>query len=174
MASAIPEIDVLHVECEELFDAVPSISVLRDGRCDSRPTYLSPVSVGVNHLVEQDIVSAKKLARASEPILRVDVDPEAASPLWLRGKLGSRRTASAPRAACSTAPGSISLAFRTAGVLTAARRTRMTIVYLQMGYRPGLSDLGAPDAPNRCGTAAARRGADDQDAGQQGWARADP
>ena len=37
----------------------------------------------------------------------------------------------------------------TAGVLAAARRAGMTIVYLKMGYRPDLSDLGAPDAPNR-------------------------
>lgn len=37
----------------------------------------------------------------------------------------------------------------TARVLAAARRAGMTIVYLKMGYRPDLSDLGAPDAPNR-------------------------
>ena len=37
----------------------------------------------------------------------------------------------------------------TARVLAAARRAGMTIVYLKMGYRADLSDLGAPDAPNR-------------------------
>ena len=37
----------------------------------------------------------------------------------------------------------------TAKVLTAARRAGMTIVYLKKGYKPDLSDLGAPDAPNR-------------------------
>jgi ureidoacrylate peracid hydrolase len=37
----------------------------------------------------------------------------------------------------------------TARVLAAARRAGMAIVYLKMGYRPDLSDLGAPDAPNR-------------------------
>jgi nicotinamidase-related amidase len=33
----------------------------------------------------------------------------------------------------------------TARVLAAARRGGMTIVYLKMGYRPDLSDLGATD-----------------------------
>ena len=37
----------------------------------------------------------------------------------------------------------------TARVLASARRAGMSIVYLKMGYRPDLSDLGAPDAPNR-------------------------
>ena len=37
----------------------------------------------------------------------------------------------------------------TARVLSAARRAGIKIVYLKMGYRPDLSDLGAPDAPNR-------------------------
>jgi ureidoacrylate peracid hydrolase len=37
----------------------------------------------------------------------------------------------------------------TAKVLACARRAGMRIVYLKMGYRPDLSDLGAPDAPNR-------------------------
>jgi ureidoacrylate peracid hydrolase len=37
----------------------------------------------------------------------------------------------------------------TARVLAAARRTGIKIVYLKMGYRPDLSDLGASDAKNR-------------------------
>jgi ureidoacrylate peracid hydrolase len=37
----------------------------------------------------------------------------------------------------------------TATALAAARRAGMTIVYLKMGYRPDLSDLGATDAPKR-------------------------
>jgi ureidoacrylate peracid hydrolase len=36
----------------------------------------------------------------------------------------------------------------TARVLTAARRAGMAVVYLKMGFRPDLSDAGAPDAPN--------------------------
>jgi ureidoacrylate peracid hydrolase len=34
-------------------------------------------------------------------------------------------------------------------VLAAARRAGVKIVYLKMGFRPDLSDLGAPDSPNR-------------------------
>ncbi len=37
----------------------------------------------------------------------------------------------------------------TARVLASARRAGIKIVYLKMGYRPDLSDLGAPDAPSR-------------------------
>src|SRR5712691_11259524 len=37
----------------------------------------------------------------------------------------------------------------TARVLAAARRLGIKIVYLKMGYRSDLSDLGAPGAPNR-------------------------
>jgi ureidoacrylate peracid hydrolase len=37
----------------------------------------------------------------------------------------------------------------TAKVLAAARRTGIRIVYLKMGFRPDLSDLGASDSPNR-------------------------
>src|SRR5260221_264756 len=37
----------------------------------------------------------------------------------------------------------------TARVLASARSAGMNIVYLKMGYRPDLSDLGAPEAPNR-------------------------
>jgi ureidoacrylate peracid hydrolase len=37
----------------------------------------------------------------------------------------------------------------TAAVLAAARKAGIRIIYLKMGYRPDLSDLGAPDAPNR-------------------------
>src|SRR5260370_39377746 len=37
----------------------------------------------------------------------------------------------------------------TATVLSAARRMGIKIVYLKMGYRSDLSDLGAPDAMNR-------------------------
>jgi ureidoacrylate peracid hydrolase len=37
----------------------------------------------------------------------------------------------------------------TARVLAAARNAGISVVYLKMGYRPDLSDLGAPDAPNR-------------------------
>jgi ureidoacrylate peracid hydrolase len=37
----------------------------------------------------------------------------------------------------------------TARVLTAARQVGMKIIYLKMGYRPDLSDLGAPDSVNR-------------------------
>lgn len=36
----------------------------------------------------------------------------------------------------------------TARVLQSARRSNLKIVYLKMGYRPDLSDLGPPDAPN--------------------------
>src|SRR5262245_352655 len=39
----------------------------------------------------------------------------------------------------------------TARVLAAARKTGIKIVYLKMGFRPDLSDLGAPDSPNRMG-----------------------
>lgn len=37
----------------------------------------------------------------------------------------------------------------TAKVLGAARQAGIKIVYLKMGYRPDLSDLGAPDSVNR-------------------------
>src|SRR5438128_8279231 len=37
----------------------------------------------------------------------------------------------------------------TAKVLAAARQAGMKIIYLKMGYRPDLSDLGAPDSVNR-------------------------
>jgi ureidoacrylate peracid hydrolase len=37
----------------------------------------------------------------------------------------------------------------TAKVLAAARGAGLKIVYLKMGFRPDLSDLGAPDSPNR-------------------------
>ena len=37
----------------------------------------------------------------------------------------------------------------TARVLESTRRAGIKIVYLKMGYRADLSDLGAPDAPNR-------------------------
>lgn len=37
----------------------------------------------------------------------------------------------------------------TARVLAAARQAGVKIVYLKMGYRPDLSDLGAPDSVNR-------------------------
>ena len=37
----------------------------------------------------------------------------------------------------------------TARVLASARHAGIKIVYLKMGYRPDLSDLGSPDAPNR-------------------------
>jgi ureidoacrylate peracid hydrolase len=37
----------------------------------------------------------------------------------------------------------------TARVLAAARHAGVKIVYLKMGYRPDLSDLGAPDSVNR-------------------------
>jgi ureidoacrylate peracid hydrolase len=33
-------------------------------------------------------------------------------------------------------------------IVTAARRARVPVVYLQMGYRPDLSDSGGPEAPN--------------------------
>ena len=36
----------------------------------------------------------------------------------------------------------------TAGVLAAARRAGVAVVYLKMAFRPDLSDAGAPDAPN--------------------------
>jgi ureidoacrylate peracid hydrolase len=35
----------------------------------------------------------------------------------------------------------------TAKVLAAARRAGMTVVYLKMGFKPDLSDAGAPDSP---------------------------
>jgi ureidoacrylate peracid hydrolase len=37
----------------------------------------------------------------------------------------------------------------TANVLAAARRAGIKVVYLKMAFRPDLSDLGAPDSPNR-------------------------
>ncbi|MBA2703236.1 MAG: isochorismatase family protein [Blastocatellia bacterium] len=37
----------------------------------------------------------------------------------------------------------------TAKVLDAARHAGIKIIYLKMGFRPDLSDLGAPDSPNR-------------------------
>lgn len=37
----------------------------------------------------------------------------------------------------------------TARVLAAVRNAGISVVYLKMGYRPDLSDLGASDAPNR-------------------------
>ena len=37
----------------------------------------------------------------------------------------------------------------TAKVLAAARKAGVKIIYLKMGYRPDLSDLGAPDSVNR-------------------------
>jgi ureidoacrylate peracid hydrolase len=37
----------------------------------------------------------------------------------------------------------------TAKVLAAARRAGVKIIYLKMGYKPDLSDLGAPDSVNR-------------------------
>src|SRR5437870_6887875 len=36
-----------------------------------------------------------------------------------------------------------------AKVLATARNAGLKIVYLKMGFRPDLSDLGAPDSPNR-------------------------
>ena len=36
----------------------------------------------------------------------------------------------------------------TARVLAAARKAGLKVVYLKMGYRPDLSDLGSPDSPN--------------------------
>ena len=36
-----------------------------------------------------------------------------------------------------------------ATVLAAAHDTGIKIIYLKMGYRPDLSDLGSPDSPNR-------------------------
>src|SRR6476660_280495 len=37
----------------------------------------------------------------------------------------------------------------TAKVLAAAREAGIHIIYLKMGYKPDLSDLGAPDSVNR-------------------------
>ena len=37
----------------------------------------------------------------------------------------------------------------TAKVLASARNAGLKIVYLKMGFRPDLSDLGAPDSPHR-------------------------
>jgi len=37
-----------------------------------------------------------------------------------------------------------------ARVLASARAAGIRVIYLKMGYRPDLSDLGEPDAPNRC------------------------
>lgn len=37
----------------------------------------------------------------------------------------------------------------TAEVLAAARKAGIKIIYVNMGFRPDLSDLGAPDSPNR-------------------------
>lgn len=37
----------------------------------------------------------------------------------------------------------------TAKVLAVARAAGIKVIYLKMGYRPDLSDLGSPDAPNR-------------------------
>lgn len=37
----------------------------------------------------------------------------------------------------------------TAKVLASARRAGVNIIYLKMGFRPDLSDLGSPDSPNR-------------------------
>src|SRR5207244_321745 len=37
----------------------------------------------------------------------------------------------------------------TGRVLAAARGAGLKIVYLKMGFQPDLSDLGAPDSPNR-------------------------
>src|SRR5437899_1830549 len=37
----------------------------------------------------------------------------------------------------------------TAKVLAAARKAGIKIIYLKMGYKPDLSDLGAPDSVNR-------------------------
>ena len=39
----------------------------------------------------------------------------------------------------------------TAKVLAAARSAGVKIVYLKMGFRPDLSDMGAPDSPNWIG-----------------------
>jgi ureidoacrylate peracid hydrolase len=38
-----------------------------------------------------------------------------------------------------------------ATVLASARAVGITIIYLKMGFRPDLSDLGSPDSPNRIG-----------------------
>ena len=37
----------------------------------------------------------------------------------------------------------------TAKVLASARKAGVKVVYLKMGFRADLSDLGAPDSPNR-------------------------
>ncbi|MER8480650.1 cysteine hydrolase [Mesorhizobium sp. M1163] len=37
----------------------------------------------------------------------------------------------------------------TASVIAAARKSRLPVIYLKMGYHPDLSDLGTSDAPNR-------------------------
>jgi ureidoacrylate peracid hydrolase len=36
-------------------------------------------------------------------------------------------------------------------VLAATRAAGIPIIYLKMGFRPDLSDLGSPDSPNRIG-----------------------
>jgi ureidoacrylate peracid hydrolase len=37
----------------------------------------------------------------------------------------------------------------TSEVLAAARNADLKVIYLNMGFRPDLSDLGTPDSPNR-------------------------
>lgn len=37
----------------------------------------------------------------------------------------------------------------TSRVLASARHAGLKVIYLKMGFRPDLSDLGAPDSPNR-------------------------
>jgi hypothetical protein len=36
-------------------------------------------------------------------------------------------------------------------VLSASRASKLKIIYLKMGFRPDLSDLGSPDSPNSLG-----------------------
>jgi ureidoacrylate peracid hydrolase len=44
---------------------------------------------------------------------------------------------------------------RISGVLAAARAAKLKVIYLKMGFRPDLSDLGAADSPNSLGHLAA-------------------
>jgi len=61
-----------------------------------------------------------------------------------------------------------------ARVLASARHAGIKIVYLKMRYRPDLSNLGSPDAPNRVRHLEMLAWSSGQDARWQGKARADP
>jgi nicotinamidase-related amidase len=68
--------------------------------------------------------------------------------LWTWKMISLRREECSNRAGADISGAQKAIA-PTAKVLAAARQAGMKIIYLKMGYRGDLSDLGAPDSVNR-------------------------